>query len=69
MICFNEHFVALRRDPDGLFVNQGHKTHEWEPVCLNSDREAALRWSKKHRRYDLNVNKLDGVFRVQALSS
>ncbi|CAE7705709.1 unnamed protein product, partial [Symbiodinium microadriaticum] len=48
-VGFNVHFVALRRDSDGLFVNREHRTHEWEPVRLVTGHEAALQWSKQRQ--------------------
>ena len=36
VVCFHEHFVAVRKDEDGLWVNQPHRTHEWKPLRLRT---------------------------------
>ena len=66
VVCFHEHFVAVRKDEEGLWVNQTHRTHEWKPLCLRSGRGTALAWSQEQNHYELNLLEVDGVFRIEA---
>ncbi|CAE7342206.1 RPL15 [Symbiodinium sp. CCMP2592] len=47
VVCFREHFVAVRRNEEGLWVNQTHRTHECKPLSLRTRRGTALAWSQE----------------------
>lgn len=66
VVCFREHFVAVRKDEEGLWVNQTHRTHEWKPLRLRTGHGTALAWSQEQNRYELNLLEVDGVFRIEA---
>ena len=63
---FNNHFVALRRNSDGLCINLGHRKHEWHPLGLSYRNEEVLQWSRDFVHLELNPNKIEALFRVQA---
>ena len=63
---FNSHFVALRTDEDGLWINQGHRTHEWQPVHLSAQHETALKYSHDLRTHLLNPQMIEGLFQLKA---
>ena len=65
VICFDHHFVAVRRDSEGLWVNLSHRTHQWNPMRLCSGRGVPLAWSEEQMYYELHFAELDGVFQVQ----
>ena len=65
ILAFAGHFVAGRHTDDGLFVNQTHRTHKWEPAgvsqgamgrCLSRDASAG--------KVFIDPSSLDYVFEV-----
>ena len=66
ILCFDAHFVAVRnREADGLQINQTNRSHAWLDMEQSDEHAAALTRSATTGKMLLNLNFVDGVFKIQ----